>query len=629
MPAPILERINSGVLVLDGAMGSQMQNRPLTVEGDYDGCENCTDVLVRTRGDLVREIHELYLAAGADAVETNTFGAMPHVLREFGLEDESGALNRRACELARAACEAAGGERFVIGSMGPGTKLITLGQISWDELYGSYRTAAKGLLEGGVDALLLETCQDPLQVKCAISAMLDELDARGMDTANVPLMVNVTIETTGTMLVGASIESAAATLRGYPIATLGLNCATGPTEMHEHLAWLSRHWEGELAVLPNAGLPVLVEGRTEYPLRPGPFAEAMRRFIEDLGVRVVGGCCGTTDKHIAELRRVVDASTPGERAVEPLAPGSSSLYQPVEHRQDNSLLLVGERCNASGSRKFKRLLEAEDWDGVVSLAREQVRESSHLLDVNVDYAGRDNAADMGEVVSRLATQVDAPLMLDSTQAGTIEAGLRRAPGKCVINSANFEDGDEKFDHFCSLAKRYNAALVIGTIDEDPEEAMARTAERKLEIATRAIGRATEVHGLAIDDIFIDPLVLPVSTGMDTDRRSALELIEGCRLIAARFPRVQMTCGLSNASFGLRPAARHVLNSVLLHALTEAGLTSAIVHASKIVPLSKIECAHRDAALDVIYDRRAEAIGGTGLPARPFVAAAPVGVGSEA
>lgn len=612
-------RITEGVLVLDGAMGSQMQERPLTVEGDYDGCENCTDVLCRTRGDLVREVHETYLRAGADAVETNTFGAMPHVLKEFGLEYESAALNRAAVEHARAACDAAGGERFVIGAMGPGTKLVTLGQIGWDELHASYRTAAGALIETGSDALLLETCQDPLQVKCALSAILDELDARGETPADIPLMVNVTIETTGTMLVGSSIEAAAATLRGYPITTLGLNCATGPTEMHEHLAWLSRHWEGELAVLPNAGLPVLVEGRTEYPLQAGPFAAAMQRFIEELGVRVVGGCCGTTGEHIAALREVVDRSTPTRRTVEPLAAGTTSLYQPVEHRQDNSVLLVGERCNASGSRKFKRLLEAEDWDGVVSLAREQVRESSHLLDVNVDYAGRDNAADMDEIVSRLVTQVDAPLMLDSTQAGTIEAGLRRAPGKCVINSANFENGEEKFDHFCQLAKRYNAALVIGTIDEDPEEAMARTAERKLEIATRAIERATQVHGLAVADLFIDPLVLPVSTGMDSDRRSAAELVEGCRLIRERFPDVQLTCGLSNASFGLRPAARHVLNSVLLHELTEAGLTSAIVHASKILPLSKIDDQHRDAALDVIYDRRAVEIGGTGLPDRPFVA----------
>ncbi|MEO1513150.1 MAG: dihydropteroate synthase, partial [Planctomycetota bacterium] len=354
----------------------------------------------------------------------------------------------------------------------------------------------------------------------------------------------------GTMLVGSSIEAAASALRHYPITSLGLNCATGPTEMAEYVRFLGERWDRTVAVVPNAGLPVLVEGRTEYPLQPKPFTEAVMKFVEEFGLGIVGGCCGTTPEHIRELAKAVEGHAPKKVARTPLPASSTSLYQPTEHRQDNSFLIVGERCNASGSRKFKRLLEEEDWDSIVSLAREQMRDGSHVLDINVDYAGRDNAADMAEVVKRFSRQVDAPLMIDSTQVATIEAGLSHAAGKCIINSANFEDGEEKFDEICRLARTYNSALVIGTIDEDPEAAMARTADRKFSIAKRGIERAAEVHGIDVADIFIDPLVLPISTGMDTDRRSALELIEGTRQIAETFPEVQLTCGLSNVSFGL-------------------------------------------------------------------------------
>ncbi|MEM7622124.1 MAG: dihydropteroate synthase, partial [Planctomycetota bacterium] len=366
-------------------------------------------------------------------------------------------------------------------------------------------------------------------------------------------------------------------------------------------------------LFPNAGLPVLVEGRTEYPLGPEPFAEEVSRFTKEFGLAMVGGCCGTTPEHMRLLAEAVNGWKVEQHVKEPWVPASSSLYQPVPHRQDGTFLIVGERCNASGSRKFKRLLEDEDWDQIVSLGKEQVREGSHVLDVNVDYAGRDNAKDMEEVVHRFSRQVDAPLMLDSTQVKTLEAGLRHAGGKCLINSANFEDGDEKFDEIARLAKVYNAGLVIGTIDEDPEHAMARTADRKFEIAKRGIERAVQQHGLDAADIFIDPLVLPISTGMDSDRRSALELVEGTRRISEAFPQVQITCGLSNVSFGLKPAARVVLNSVFLHELVGHGMSSAIVHASKILPLNKIDDEQERAALDLIYDRRHADIGGTGLP----------------
>jgi 5-methyltetrahydrofolate--homocysteine methyltransferase len=502
--------------------------------------------------------------------------------------------------------------------MGPGTKLITLGQIDWKAMFESYREQARGLIAGGADAFIIETCQDLLQSKCAINAVLAALDEKSLTPEHKPIMVSVTIESTGTMLLGTEIAAAATALAQFPIASLGLNCATGPTEMTEHVKWLGQYWRAgggrPLSVMPNAGLPILHNGKTEYPLQPQPFVEAMMKFVEADGVNVVGGCCGTTPEHIKLLARAMEerertgAKTPHASVCAPsadnLPKAVTSLYSTQDLRQDNSIFIIGERMNASGSRAFKRLLEAEDWDGMVALAREQVRhDGAHALDINVDYAGRDNAKDMAEVVKRVVRQVNAPLMLDSTQTKTLEAGLAHAGGKCIINSANFEDGEEKFDHICGLARRYGAALVIGSIDEDKENSMARTRERKLSIAQRAFDRATKTHRLAPHDLLFDPLVLPVSTGMETDRRSGLETIEGVRLIATHLPECQTTVGLSNVSFGLSPPARIALNSVFLHELRAAGLTSAIVHFSKILPRNKIPDDQWNAALDVLLDRR--------------------------
>jgi len=616
MASPFLDTLTRRILVLDGAMGTSIHNFDLDIDKDYLGCENCTDVLVKSRPDVIEEIHREFLDAGADAVETDTFGANRLVLAEFDLQDQAFELNKKGAEVARAAADALSTPdkpRFVLGSMGPGTKLITLGQASWEQMLESYAEQARGLIAGGTDALLIETCQDLLQVKCAVNACLRAIDDAGRTPEDVPIMVSVTIETTGTMLLGTSIEAAVLALSEFPIASLGLNCATGPLEMTEHLRYLAKAWRRPISVYPNAGLPVLVDGRTEYPLQPDAFVEQMERFVSEFGVSMVGGCCGTTPQHIKQLADAVDARPVAAVEKTPPKAGCTSLYSPQDYRQDNSFLIVGERCNASGSRKFKRLLEEEDWDGIVSLAREQMRDGSHVLDVNVDYAGRDNAADMQEVVSRIARQVDAPLMLDSTQIPTIEAGLKRSGGKCIINSANFEDGEEKFDELCRIARTFGAALVIGSIDEDKEAAMARTAERKHAIAKRGFERATQKHGFEPADVFFDPLVLPISTGMDDDRRSALELVDGVRRIANDFPDSQITVGLSNVSFGLKPAARVVLNSVLLHELRDAGLTSAIVHASKILPRNKIDDEHWEACVDLIYDRRHESRGGTGLP----------------
>ncbi|MDP7029156.1 MAG: methionine synthase [Phycisphaerales bacterium] len=619
MPPHLLDGLARRPLVLDGAMGSTLQGIDLDEARDYLGHENCVDLLVRSRPELIQSIHEQYLAAGCDAVETNTFGANRLVLAEFDpeLAEWTVDLNREAAEVARAACDAhasASHPRFVIGSLGPGTRILSLGQATWADMERSYADQVRGLLAGGVDALLIETAQDLLQIKCAVNGCLRAMDEAGTSPRRIPILVSVTIESTGTMLLGTDIAAAVAALRSYPIASLGLNCATGPREMAPHLEYLCRHWDRYVSCVPNAGLPVLVDGRTEFPLSPDPLAETVRDLVTRLGVDIIGGCCGTTPAHIELLARTAAEHPRAARQVVPPPASCSSLYTPMPYRQEQSFFIVGERMNASGSRKFKRLLEAEQFDDMVSLGRQQVREGANCLDINVDQAGRDGPADMARLVSETVRQVDAPIMIDSTQPAVIEAGLRHAGGRCVVNSANFEEGEEKFDRLCALAKKYGAGLVIGTIDEDPEEAMARTADRKYEIAHRGIARATELHGLAIEDLFIDPLVLPVSTGMDSDRRSSLELVEGVRRISAAWPDVQITCGLSNCSFGLNPAARQVLNSVLLWELLDAGLTSAIVHASKIQPMNRIDAERKQAALDVIYDRRALTHGGTGLPA---------------
>ncbi len=612
----ILKQLQLRTLVWDGAMGTQIHKLDLDIDTHYQGCENCTDILSLSCPDEIGEIHRGYLRAGADVVSTNTFGAAAHVLGEFDREDDARELSRSAAMIARVAADeysTTEQPRYVAGSLGPGTKLITLGQIGFDDLRDSYAQAAMGLIEGGVDVVLIETCQDLLQIKCAVQGVRQGAVELGVDPDSVPIFVSVTIEQTGTMLVGSSIEAAIEALRPMPIAALGLNCATGPVEMMNHIRTLARVWDRPITVMPNAGLPVLEEGETVYPLGPDGFAKAVRPLLEEGLVDAIGGCCGTSPVHIERLRAAVDSMAKAERPAPIVVPSCSSLYSAVEYRQDLSFLIIGERCNSSGSRMFKRLLEEEDWDGIVSLARQQVRDGSHVLDINVDVAGRDNPRDMHEVVSRIVKQVDAPLMLDSTNPRVILAGLKAAPGKCIINSANFEEGEEKFDELCAMAKDYGAGLVIGTIDEDVENAMARTADRKLSIATRAVERAVCEHGLLVSDLFIDPLVLPVSTGMDSDRRSASELIEGTKRISERYPDLQLTCGLSNVSFGLNPAARVVINAVLLHELVQAGMTSAIVHASKIMPLHKIDDVHKDAAMDLIQDRRDKSVGGTGLP----------------
>jgi len=610
MPSRFLRELDRRVIVFDGSMGATIQSMTLDVQRDYLGRENCVDILVRSRPDIIQSLHEGFLAAGADVVETDTFGANKLVFAEFDQElvGWTYAINKQAAEIARAACgkfTTNDKPRFVAGSMGPGTKLITLGHTTWEAMHDSYAEQARGLIDGGVDVVIIETCQDLLQVKCAINACLDALRERGKSHEDIPIMVSVSIETMGKMLVGSDITAVVNAIGMFPVCSLGLNCSTGPTEMGEHIAYLSKHWRRPISVMPNAGLPVLVNGKTSFPLGAEAFTTALSRFVDEFGINIVGGCCGTTPEHIRQLATSLtgERTTPKARDIEPQKAGCSSLYGHVEFVQDNSFLIVAERTNSNGSRKFKRLLDEENWDGLVSMSREEMRDGSHLLDVCVDFVGRNGARDMIEVASRYVRQVDAPLMLDSTQADVIEAGLKRAGGKCIVNSINLEDGEKRFDDICPLLKRYGAACVALTIDEDPQAGMAKTADRKVEIAERMHDLFTRKWGLDERDLLFDPLTFTIATGVQDDRRLGLETLHGIERIAKRFPNCGIILGLSNISFGLKPAARAVLNSVFLHEARQRGLTAAIVHASKILPRNKIDDEKWEAAQWLIFDHR--------------------------
>lgn len=590
------------VLVFDGAMGTSLHALDLPLS-DYRGLENCSEILIETRPDVIERIHRSFLDVGCDAVETNTFGANRVVLAEYGLADQTYRLNRLAAEIARRACAAVATPdrpRFAVGSVGPGTKLASLRQISYDELHASYLEQMRGLLDGGVDALLIETCQDILQSKAAVQAARDAFVACGR---RVPLMVQVTMETTGTMLMGTDIAAAVVALEAFPeVDVVGLNCATGPQEMSAHVRHLSRHCQRYLSVLPNAGLPQVVDGRPRFPLTPAELARWLRTFVAEDGVNIVGGCCGTTPEHLRAVVEAVAGLKPATRQVAHEA-SVSSLYQAVPMRQETSFLIVGERCNANGSRQFKQHLIDGQLDALVALAQDQIGEGAHVLDVCVDCVGRDGVADMQRVIERFGSDVNAPLMLDSTQPDVLEAGLKLAGGKCIVNSVNLEDGEEKLARICRLLRQYGAAVVALTIDEDPVEAMAKTADRKLAVATRLHGLLTEKYGIAEENIFFDCLTFPITTGQVEDRRLALETLDGLERIMQRFPRCQSLLGVSNVSFGLQPAARVVLNSVFLTEACARGLTAAIVHAGKILPRHQISDERWQAALDLVYDRR--------------------------
>ncbi|MGA3490069.1 methionine synthase [Micromonosporaceae bacterium DT55] len=599
----MLDVLAERVLIADGAMGTMLQAADLTLD-DFEGHEGCNEVLNVSRPDVVRAVHEAYFAAGADCVETNTFGTNLSALREYGIEERIFELAQAGARLAREAADAVATEdrpRFVLGAIGPGTKLPTLGHIGFRELRDAYAQNAAGLIAGGADALIIETAQDLLQVKAAVTGSRRAMAEAGQ---TVPIICHVTVETTGTMLLGSEIGAALTALEPLGIDLIGLNCATGPAEMSEHLRYLSQHARIPLSVMPNAGLPQLTADGAVYPLSPDELAEALERFVGEYGVGLIGGCCGTTPEHIRVVSERLHGTRPGTR--EPRRdPGVSSIYHHVPFAQDASVLMVGERTNANGSRAFREAMLAADWQACVEIARSQARDGSHLLDLCVDYVGRDGTQDMRELAGRFATASTLPIVLDSTEPAVVEAGLEMLGGRCVVNSVNFEDGDgpgSRYARVMPVVAEHGAAVVALLIDE---EGQARTREWKVRVAQRLIEDLTGRWGLDRADILIDALTFPIATGQEETRRDGIETIEAIREIARRWPGVNFTLGISNVSFGLNPAARQVLNSVFLHECVQAGLTSAIVHASKILPMAKIPDAQREAALDLIYDRRRE------------------------
>jgi 5-methyltetrahydrofolate--homocysteine methyltransferase len=602
MKHPFLERLQSPegpVMVFDGAMGTNLQTQNLTAD-DFGGpqYEGCNEYLIHTKPEAVAKVHRDFLAAGADVIETDTFGATSIVLAEYDLADKTYYLNKKAAELAKSvAAEFSTPEkpRFVAGSIGPTTKLPTLGHIDFDTLKTNFAEQAEALWDGGVDIFLVETCQDVLQIKAALNG-IEEVFAKKGDRR--PLMVSVTMESMGTMLVGTEISAVLTILAPYPIDILGLNCATGPDLMKPHIKYLAEHSPFIVSCIPNAGLPENVGGQAHYRLTPVELRMALMHFVEDLGVQVIGGCCGTRPEHIQQLAEIAKELKPKVRQPS-LEPAAASIYTTQPYDQDNSFLIVGERLNASGSKKCRELLNAEDWDGLVSMARSQVKEGAHVLDVNVDYVGRDGVKDMHELVSRIVNNVTLPLMLDSTEWEKMEAGLKVAGGKCLLNSTNYEDGEPRFLKVLELAKKYGAGVIIGTIDE---EGMARTADQKFAIAQRAYRQAVE-YGIPPTEIFFDTLALPISTGIAEDRENGKATIEAIRRIRQELPGCHVILGVSNISFGLNPASRIVLNSVFLHEAMTAGMDAAIVSASKILPLSKIEPQHQEICRQLIYDQR--------------------------
>ncbi|MFI9495129.1 MULTISPECIES: methionine synthase [Streptomyces] len=602
--AALREALATRVVVADGAMGTMLQAQDPTLE-DFQDLEGCNEILNVTRPDIVRSVHEEYFAVGVDCVETNTFGANLAALGEYDIPERVYELSESGARIAREVADeftaSTGQQRWVLGSMGPGTKLPTLGHAPYAKLRDAYQRNAEGMIAGGADALLVETTQDLLQTKASVVGARRALAATGAD---LPVICSVTVETTGTMLLGSEIGAALTALEPLGIDMIGLNCATGPAEMSEHLRYLARHSRVPLSCMPNAGLPVLGKNGAHYPLTPEELADAQETFVAEYGLSLVGGCCGTTPEHLRQVVERVRGAAPSAREPRP-EPGAASLYQSVPFRQDTSYLAIGERTNANGSKKFREAMLDARWDDCVEMARDQIREGAHMLDLCVDYVGRDGVADMEELAGRFATASTLPVVLDSTELPVLRAGLEKLGGRAVLNSVNYEDGDgpeSRFAKVSALAAEHGAALIALTIDE---EGQARTVEHKVAIAQRLIEDLTTNWGIQESDILIDCLTFTICTGQEESRKDGIATIEAIRELKRRHPAVQTTLGLSNISFGLNPAARVVLNSVFLDECVKAGLDSAIVHASKILPIARLEQEQVEVALDLVYDRRAE------------------------
>ncbi|MEV4095507.1 methionine synthase [Streptosporangium saharense] len=597
------EVLSERVMVADGAMGTMLQAHEITLD-DFEGHEGCNEVLNVTRPDIVRAVHDAYFEVGVDCVETNTFGANLAALGEYDISERVFEYSEAGARIARQAADhwsAPGHPRYVLGSIGPGTKLPTLGHKPYHVLRDAYYDNAAGLISGGADAVIIETCQDLLQVKAAVVGAKRAVADAGRD---VPIIAQVTIETNGAMLLGSEIGAALTAVEPLGVDVIGLNCATGPAEMSEHLRYLANHARVRLSCMPNAGLPVLTSDGAYYPLSPEELASAHETFTRDYGLSLVGGCCGTTPEHLRQVVERVRGNPVHARRPRPEA-GASSLYQSVPFRQDTSYLAIGERTNANGSKAFREAMLAGNWEECVEIARAQARDGAHMLDLCVDYVGRDGAGDMRELAFRLATASTLPVVLDSTEPAVIEAGLEMLGGRAIVNSVNYEDGDgpeSRFHRIMRLVREHGAAVTVMAIDE---EGQARTATDKVRIASRIIEDLRRDWGMRIEDIVVDTLTFPIATGQEETRRDGLETIEAIRELKRRYPGVQTVLGLSNISFGLNPAARMVLNSVFLNECVNAGLDSAIAHASKILPMSRIPDEQRQVALDMVYDRRRE------------------------
>lgn len=606
----LLDALEERVLIGDGAMGTQLQGFDLGVDEDFRGLEGCNEILNDSRPDILELIHRRYFEAGADLVETNTFGCNLPNLADYGIADRIRELAEKGTAIARRVADGMGPgregmRRFVLGSIGPGTKLPSLGHAPFADLRDAYIECGLGMLDGGADGFLIETCQDLLQVKAAVNGVQEAMSRTGR---RIPIIVHVTVETTGTMLMGSEIGAALTALEPLGIDMIGLNCATGPAEMSEHLRYLSNNARIPVSVMPNAGLPVLGKDGAVYPLRPDELASALRGFVEDYGLSMVGGCCGTTPEHISAVRDAICGTAgrePAQRAERNPRESDdvASLYSTMPLTQDTGITMIGERTNANGSKRFRESMLAGDWEDCLDIARQQIVDGAHMIDLCVDYVGRDGRDDMRTLAAMVATSTTLPVMIDSTEPAVIEAGLERLGGRCAVNSVNFEDGDgpdSRYQRIMRLVQKHGSAVVALAIDE---EGQARTADRKVEIAERLIADITGTWGLRERDIIVDCLTFPISTGQEETRRDGIETIEAIRELKRRHPEIHTTLGLSNISFGLNPAARQVLNSVFLNECVEAGLDSAIAHSSKILPMNRIDDEQRAVALDMVYDRR--------------------------
>ncbi len=600
MNKSFLDILNEKIIVFDGATGTHLQGQNLTPD-DFGGEQynGCNEYLVITKPSAVENVHQDYLDAGCDVIETNSFGGTSIVLSEYDLAKQSYDLNLKAAQIAKKVAgdfSLGGHPRFVSGSMGPTTKLPSLGHISFKEMAQSYRVQAQGLVKGGVDFLSVETCQDLLQIKAALYGIFDYFREAHK---RVPVVVSVTIESMGTMLLGTEISAALTAIEPFDVDVIGMNCATGPKEMSDHVRVLSTSSPKPVIVMPNAGLPENIGGKAHYHLSPHELVQYLSHFVKDFGVQIVGGCCGTTKEHIRQLASAVGNLAPSPRTVD-FVPGASSLYQSVAFQTVPPPILIGERTNANGSKMFRELLLKEDWEGMVAMGRDQVREQAHMLDVCVAYAGRAEASDMRELVTRFNTQISIPLVLDTTEAPVIEEALQRIAGKAVVNSINLEDGEERLARVVDLCKRYGAAVIALTIDE---KGMAKTVSEKLAVAQRIYELAVRKHGLKPHDLIFDMLTFTLGSGEEEFRKSAMETLEAIRLVKKELPEVHTSLGVSNVSFGLDARLRHALNSVFLHHAVEAGLDMAIVHASKIMPLFKLDERARELCRQLIFDER--------------------------